>query len=223
MKIKTILIAATAALMSLTSFAQETKGKVSYDVYLSSDDPGISAYADRMEGSTLEIQFVDGKIRTDLYMGDMMTNTSVTHKDKDTTLVLLDGMMGKIAMKVTEDSMGEEERLAKEDMNVELIDETKEIMGYECRKAIITMQDAEESVIWYTEDILPNFRGGQYLSDKIPGMPLEMYSKFGQIDMKIVAYNFKSKVKKPNEVFSLEVPEGFTLRSPEEMKQMGGQ
>lgn len=220
MKIKAI-IGLAVLLLSIPAFSQDKKGQINYDVYVSSDDPSMSAYVDQMEGSMLELFFMDGKIRSNLFVGEMMTTTSISEEGKDTSLVLLDGMMGKIAMKVTEEDRDEEERLAYENREVELTDETKEIMGYTCKKAIVTSGDANESVVWYTEEIAPEYRKGQYLYEEIPGVPLEMYSNWGKMDLKIVAFKFKGKVKKASEIFNLEVPDGFTLKTQEEMKQMG--
>lgn len=220
MKIKAILGIAVMV-FSFTAFSQATKGKISYDVYVSSDDPTVSAYVDQMEGSALELTFMEGKIRTDMFVGQMMTTTTVNIENQDTSLVLLDGMMGKIAMKVTENDMDEEQRLAFENREIDLIDETKEIMGYKCKKAIVTTGDANESVVWYTEEILPGYRVGQYLFDEIPGTPLEMYSNWGKMKLKIVAFEFKEKLKKTDEIFSSKIPEGYTLKTPEDMKKLG--
>lgn len=220
MKIKSI-IAAAVMMLSMTAFSQATKGKISYDVYVSSDDPAVSAYAEQFEGSTMELHFMEGKIRTDLYAGQVMTTSSVSIEGQDTVLVLLDGMFGKIAMKVTENDMGEERRLAFEDREIDLTGETKEIMGYKCKKAIVTTGGSDESVVWYTDEIVPGYRKGEYLFEEIPGVPLEMYSKWGKMDLKLVAYEFKEKLKKTDEIFSTKVPEGFTLKTAEEMKKFG--
>jgi GLPGLI family protein len=202
---------------------QKTKGQVSYDVFVSTDDPQASAYVDNMEGSILELYFGEGKVRTEMYMGDMMSTTSVSIDGNDTTLTLLDGMMGKIAMKTTLEDLDDEQRLAYTERDVELVeDETKEIAGYTCKKAIITTADEKESVVWYTEELVPAYRGGMYLFDEIPGVPLEMYSSWGKMDMKFVAFDYSKKLKKPEKLFSTEIPKGFTLRTAEEMKQMRG-
>ncbi|WP_123776018.1 hypothetical protein [Brumimicrobium aurantiacum] len=220
MKIKSIL--ATALMMvSLTTMAQIKKGTVSYDVYMSSDDPNVSAYVDQMGESTLDIHFTEFNIRTDLIMGSFMTNSTISEIDYDTSLVLMDGMMGKIAMKVTDEDMSDDQRAAFENVDVELVDETKEIMGYTCKKAYVTTEDENESVVWYTEEILPVYRKGQFLSEEIPGLPLEMEAKNGKMNMRMVAYKFKSKIKNEKEIFSLEVPEGFKIYTPEELKKMG--
>lgn len=221
MNIKAFLIGAMV-LFSVISFAQDTKGIVKYDVYISSDDPAMSGYIDQMDNSILEVYFSGDKLRTNFFMGEMMTTMTISIKDQDTSVVLLDGMMGKIAMKVTENDLDDERRMAMEKKQVELIDgETKEVMGYTCKKAIITGADDQESVVWYTEEIVPSYREGEYLHEKIPGLPLEMYSNRGKMNFKIVAFEFKAKLKKEDEIFSLEVPEGFTVKTVEEMKKFG--
>jgi len=201
--------------------AQKTKGQVSYDVFMSSDDPQTSAYIENMEGSILELYFGEGKVRTEMYMGDFMSTTSISIDGKDTTLTLLDGMMGKIAMKTTLEDLDDEQRLAYTERDVELVEgETKEVMGYTCKKAIITTADEKEAIVWYTEELVPAYRGGMYLYDEIPGVPLEMTSSWGKMDMKMVAFDYSKKLKKPEKLFSMEVPKGYTLRTQEEMKQM---
>lgn len=202
--------------------AQNTKGHVSYDVFISSDDPQTSAYVDNMEGSILELYFGEGKVRSEMYMGDFMSTTSISIVGLDTTLTLLDGMMGKIAMKTTLDDLSDEQRLAYTERNIELIeDETKEVLGYTCKKAIVTTADDKEAVVWYTEELVPQYRGGMYLYEEIPGVPLEMTSSWGKMDMKMVAFDYSKKLKKPEKLFSMEVPSDYTLRTQEEMKQMG--
>ena len=202
-------------------FGQKTKGQVSYDVYLSSDDPQTSAYVDNMEGSILEIYFGEGKVRSELYLENFMSTTNVSIDGNDTTLTLLDGMMGKIAMKTTLEDLDDEQRLAYTERDVELVEgETKEIMGYTCKKAIVTTADEKEHIVWYTEELAPTYREGMYLYDEIPGVPLEMTASWGNMDMKMVAFDFSKKLKKPEKLFSMEIPKGFTLRTQEEMKQM---
>jgi len=39
--------------------------------------------------------------------------------------------------------------------------------------------------------------------------------------MKAVAFEFKEKLKKTDEIFITKVPEGFTLRTADEMNKMG--
>ena len=200
---------------------QVTQGQVSYDLFFKSDDPQTSAYMSNMEGSTLEIYFIGDKLRTEMVMGEFMTQITIQEKGQDTTLSLIDGMMGKIATKMTENDLDDEQKLALAERQIALVDGSKEIIGYSCKKAIITDADGNESVIWYTPEILPNFRKGQYLTEEIPGMPLEMHSNWGKMEITSVAFEFSKKIKKPEKLFDQSVPQGYTLRSAEEMKKMG--
>jgi len=216
---KNIFLLSTISLC-FTSLGQITQGRASYDLVFSSDDPQTSAYVSQMDGSTLEIYFYGDKTRSEMYMGEFMTTINVMDKNQDTTLTLLDGMMGKIAMKTTEDDMDDEQKLAMSERQVELVEGTKEIMGYTCKKAIITTTDGNESIVWYTPEIVPNYREGQFLIDEIPGLPLEMTSKWGNMSITCVAFEFNKKLKKTEKLFDTSVPDGFTLRTSEEMKQM---
>lgn len=216
---KKILFIATMA-FSLSSVAQITQGRASYDLVFSSDDPQTSAYVSQMEGSTLELYFYGEKTRSEMYMGEFMTTIDIMDKSQDTTLTLLDGMMGKIAMKTTENDLDDEQKLAMSERQIELVEGSKEIMGYNCKKAIVTTTDGNESTIWYTPEIVPNHREGQFLMDEIPGLPLEMTSNWGNMSITCVAFEFNKKLKKPEKLFDNSIPEGFTLRTAEEMKQM---
>ncbi len=209
-----------AIALSLSSTAQISQGRASYDLVFSSDDPQTAAYVSQMAGSTLEIYFSGEKTRSEMYMGEFMTTINIMEKGQDTSLTLLDGMMGKIAMKTTENELEDEQKLALSERRVDLVEGTKEIMGYTCKKAIVTTTDGNESVIWYTPEILPIHREGQFLIDEIPGLPLEMTAYWGNMNITCVAFEFSKKLKKPEQLFDTTIPDGFTLRTSEEMKQM---
>lgn len=217
---KKILFFFAAIAICFSSVAQVTQGRASYDLVFSSDDPQTSAYISQMEGSTLELYFFGEKTRSEMYMGEFMTTINIMVKGQDTVLTLLDGMMGKIAMKTTEEDLDDEQKLAMSERHVELVEGSKEIMGYACKKAIVTTTDGNESIIWYTPEILPSYREGQFLIDEIPGLPLEMTANWGNMGITCVAFEFSKKIKKPEQLFDTNIPDGFTLRTAEEMKQM---
>ncbi|MDX1651961.1 MAG: hypothetical protein R3277_05690 [Brumimicrobium sp.] len=216
-----IILSLSIIILSLSSsWSQKTKGRVSYDVFVSTDDPQAAAYVENMQGSILELYFGENSVKTEMFLGEFMTTTNISRSDNDTSLTLLDGPMGKIAMKMTLDDLDDEQRLAYTERKVELVDETKEIMGYVCKKAVVTGADDKEAIVWYTTELVPEFRGGMYLYEEIPGVPLEMTSSWGNMDMKMVAFEYSKKLKKPEELFSLEIPKGYILRTAEEMRQM---
>lgn len=220
-----MFLTAMMAFLAVAVFSQITTGKVSYDVYLSSDNPQMSAYIEQMESSLMEIFFDGGKTRNDFFMGEMSTTHTISIQGEDTTLVLMDNMyLGKVALKVTENEEDESGEYSFKVKSVELIDgETKEVAGYQCKKAVVTYDNDFSTEVWYTEEIEPEHRVGQYLFEEIPGMPLEMTGKNFGMDMKIVAYEVSNKLSKRqiNSLFSLEIPKGYTLKTVEELRQFG--
>lgn len=220
-----MFLTAMMAFLAVAVFSQITTGKVSYDVYLSSDNPQMSAYIEQMESSLMEIFFDGGKTRNDFFMGEMSTTHTISIQGEDTTLVLMDNMyLGKVALKVTENEEDESGEYSFKVKSVELIDgETKEVAGYQCKKAVVTYDNDFSTEVWYTEEIKPEHRVGQYLFEEIPGMPLEMTGKNFGMDMKIVAYEVSNKLSKRqiNSLFSLEIPKGYTLKTVEELRQFG--
>lgn|SRR5690554_117106 len=222
---KKMFLTAMMAFLAVAVFSQITTGKVSYDVYLSSDNPQMSAYIEQMESSLMEIFFDGGKTRNDFFMGEMSTTHTISIQGEDTTLVLMDNMyLGKVALKVTENEEDESGEYSFKVKSVELIDgETKEVAGYQCKKAVVTYDNDFSTEVWYTEEIKPEHRVGQYLFEEIPGMPLEMTGKNFGMDMKIVAYEVSNKLSKRqiNSLFSLEIPKGYTLKTVEELRQFG--
>ena len=115
-----------AIALSLSATAQISQGRASYDLVFSSDDQQTAAYVSQMAGSTLEIYFSGEKTRSEMYMGEFMTTINIMEKGQDTSLTLLDGMMGKIAMKTTENELEDEQKLALSERRVDLVEGTKE-------------------------------------------------------------------------------------------------
>lgn len=222
----------TALVIAFSSFAfsQITQGKISYDVYASSDNPQMASYIEQMGDSQLDIVFTDEKTRSEMNLGGMSNNITINDKATGTSLVLMDNMyMGKIAMNLTkeeqEESRDSEQAKMYQVEEVTLVEgETKEILGHQCKKAILYMEGGNETVVWYTEDIVPSYRNDAYLFEEVPGLPMEMTSKSYGMDMKIVAYSFTDKLKKKklDKLFSMEIPNGFTVKTLEEMKKFGG-
>jgi GLPGLI family protein len=58
-------------------------------------------------------------------------------------------------------------------LNVSYSDETKTILGYECKKAIITLKDGSSYSLFYATGIIPSTRDYEFQFKKIPGFVLE--------------------------------------------------
>ena len=201
-------------------FAQDLT--VKYEISMTSDDADVQSQLGMMQGSTLKILTKGNKSRTEMSMGGLMTTTTILDSDKKKGVLIMDGMLGKQAATFDEDKAEKEE----EDSNyeVELVDETKVILGYKCKKAIIYTEEDYELVYWYTEDIKSKDGSlGKYVKKEVPGFPLEFSIEQPQMTMTFVATEFSEKVKETKGMFDVKIPEGYTEKSFEEISNMSGQ
>jgi len=60
-----------------------------------------------------------------------------------------------------------------EGLNVALSNETKTILGYECKKAVITLKDGSSFSLYYASAIMPSTREYEFQFRNIPGFVLE--------------------------------------------------
>jgi GLPGLI family protein len=221
MKIVTLLTLLFAA--TLVSTAQITEAKIVYEIKMASDNPELEMQLAMMQGSSLEMVFSENKSRQNVSMGGFMTTTTITDSESGETLTLMDGMMGKIAMKMNANDIPEEEAEETDDLEFEFVDETKEILGYTCHKAVAFDQDGNESTFWYSKEIQAPQTESQYFQKEIPGMPLEFQIVSPEVTMTFTATDFVNKLKKADKDFSMDIPEGYKEMTPEEMQGAFGQ
>ncbi len=62
-------------------------------------------------------------------------------------------------------------------MNLSLLNETKTILGYECKKAILTLKDGSVFSLYYATSIIPSVREFEYQFKDVPGFVLEYQIK----------------------------------------------
>lgn len=217
-----ILVTITTVLLSISLWAQEAT--IKYEMKFESDNPEVQSQMAMMANSTMSM-FMKGKLfRQETNMGNgLMITTTIVDGEKEKGLILMDGMMGKIASTFDPDKEKEEAEEEEEaDIEIEFTDETKEILGFTCKKAIIYDEEGNEMIYWYTDEIEQPENEGQYLNQEIPGMPLEFTITQPQMTMTFKAVEYDDKVKKAKEMFDTSIPEGYTEKSMDEIKQMGG-
>ncbi|HEY1039732.1 MAG TPA: DUF4412 domain-containing protein [Bacteroidia bacterium] len=216
---KKLILSATLALMAFgATIAQVKEGSVTYEVTMDGLPPEQAAM---MGGMEMVMYFKNGKSRSEMTSA-FFTNTSINDGKK--TTVLMDQMGQKFYYEVTEDDKKEKG----EEPKIEYKDETKKIAGYECKKAIIKSKNekGEESVttVWYTEQIPMVGQGagkGKNTFKNLKGAPLEFDMAQGPYKMKFVATSVTtSGVSDSKFVVNTE---GYTKKSFEDIKKMGGQ
>ncbi len=219
---KLIFTLAAVALSTFGLNAQLTEGHVKYDIEMSSDNPEMQMQLAMMQGSKFELYFKDNLTRSEMSMGSLMKISTITNTEAENSLMLMSGMMGNIAVVITPEDVQSAEVEAPE-MEVVFVDETKEIQGYTCRKAVVTDEDGSESIFWYTEEINLNKKGQSYLNSEVPGFPLEFEINKGDLKMTMLSTEFSKKLDKKmaKELFDTTIPEGYKEMNMDELGNMG--
>lgn len=204
-----------------TSFSQLTEGHVTYKVDVATDNPELQMSAGMLQGSTMEMHFKENATRAELKMGAMMTVVTISDALSGDVLMLMSGMMGKNAIKTTTSDI-DKVNAEKPTYEVTLVDETKTIQEYTCKKAVLTDADGNETIFWYTEDIAISKKGQSSMNELVPGFPMEYEINNQGLKMTFTVTELEKKLdKKSNELFDLTIPEGYKTLTAEELKAMG--
>lgn len=156
------------------------------------------------------------KSRMDMDLG-MMKNSTISDSKKKTAVALMDIMGQKMAMKVGEEEI---EKKEEKEPKITYLDETKEIAGYKCKKAIITTGESGESItVYYTEEIPVTQYNTQIKG--IKGYPLEYETNQSGLKVLISAKSVKKEDVSDSKFL---VPDDYKEVTKEELQQMfGGQ
>jgi GLPGLI family protein len=201
--------------------AQLTEGHFTYTIEASSENPDMQMVTGMMQGSTLDIHFKDKITRSEMKMGSMMNIVTVSNENSGEILLLMSGMIGKNAILMTAEEI-EELSKDKPTMDVELLDETKTIEGFLCKKAVLSDENGGESIFWYTEEIEISKVGQTYMNEEVPGFPMQYDINNNGLKMTMTVSKFeKNLAKNTKSLFEMEIPEGYKTLTLEELEKMG--
>lgn len=201
--------------------AQLTEGHFTYTIEASSENPDMQMVTGMMQGSTLDIHFKDKITRSEMKMGSMMSIVTVSDENSGEILLLMSGMVGKNAILMTTEEI-EALSEGKPEMNVELLDDTKTIEGYLCKKAVLSDENGGESIFWYTEEIEISKVGQTYLNKEVPGFPMQYDLNNNGLKMTMTVSKFEKKLdKNTKSLFDMNIPEGYKTLTLEELEKMG--
>ncbi len=169
----------------------------------------------------LTVMIKGGKSRTDILTGGGSRVEITDHQEK--TKVKLLNMMGqKYALRYTTDDIAKE--TAKEaPVSVELTSETRNIAGYQCKNAVITVNDKSGKytiVVYYTPELggkQANFDKGIYKD--IEGVLMEFSMKTSEMTMRFTAISVEKKTVSSKE---FEIPPDYSIISKDELKSKIG-
>jgi GLPGLI family protein len=224
MKQITIILSAVLVLVSSYTFAGGKKdggfnGSIKYKV----STEGREVTPQEQSGMPTEIAeyYLGNMVRKDV-VTPMYSMIVIVNTDTKETIMLMDlPMMGKkMYIKKTGEEVKAAEAKVKDSLDlkpeVKLLDATKTIAGYTCKKAELT-QGENVATVFYTEDIKANnedFEG-------VPGFPLYYTTNLPQDEELILIYQATEISKKKPKKKMFAIPSDYEEMSPEMQKQMG--
>jgi len=211
------LLVTVFVLSSFIASAKEFKGVITFKVTISGS--GVTDEMKSMMPKTMVMTVKGNKTRSEMVMS-MGKTVSISDGDSKTTITLMDMMGQKLAIKATSEEILEEiGKSPKPSVNV--TGETKDILGYTCKKAIITFEGEEtEIIVYYTDELgsaAMNFDNPQFKD--IDGMMLEFEIPNEQFSMQFTATSIEKKNVEDSE---FTIPEGYQVKTKEEMQGMFG-
>ena len=192
-------------------FSQLTEGYLQYDIDVAAVDSTLKAKQTvaMLRDSRMELYFTENRSLMVFKMGKMSTTRVVVDRKKNQVLSTNDGVMGKVAILSSADEIPPVEKDTS--ATLEFSDETKKILGYTCKKAILH-QGELITEYWYTSEIEVAVKDQQIINPNVPGFPMGFSKIEDGIRMTFQISNLREDLTENlDELFSLEVPEGFQL------------
>jgi len=215
-----MMVASIIMGLSASAIAKDFSGVINYKItYPGMDvDAGMAAMMPKMATLTVKEQMSKFEIN----MGQMGSQVQIIDGEAKTITTVMSMMGQKFYYTETEEEINAELE-SDEKVSVDIKDETKEIAGYECTKAVITVNQGGEEMlftIFFTEEIGSSSMNidNPYFKD-VPGAMLEFEIDTGGGTMKMEALSVDKKKISDSE---FEVPEGYEEKTAEEVQQMFG-
>lgn len=207
-----ILLLCGVVFSSLASYGQIDEGYFQFSIDVEAIDTSMESrrQASMLFDSKMEIYFAKGLARVDFKLGSL-TNTSIRiNREKNEALTITSGVMGSYANKNTPEGLGVGQVQGDSLFTVTLFDETKTILGFTCKKAVLERKGVR-ATYWYTNEIVLENIGQQVVNKDIPGFPLAFTSIDNGIRMHYQASNYKFSIDNKEEVFATDPPASFVM------------
>jgi len=216
----TVFALASAFIMIGQVQGKDFKGIISYKITFTGAE--IPAEMQSFMPKMLKTSFSGALTKTEM-LGGAYKTISIKNGDEKSVVTLIDMMGNKVGFKATEDEI-KEEITGKSDVKVEIMNETKEILGYECKKALITTTEEGQEIrltVYFTDALGTNSNYFDTPEFKdIEGIMLEFQMVSAEFTMNFTASSIEEK-KVPESEF--EIPAEYKMMTKAEFEsQFGG-
>ncbi len=176
------LVIVLTLFLSLYSRAQGPSGYIKYN--MSYAESSMTKEELEMMPAETEMWFKGDLVKLRMPMGMGMQSDVLILKDK--VVLLMDLMGNKLAMESTKAEVEKENSDTKKAVVKLIAGETKNIAGFDCKKAMLSTPGEKDMIVWYSDKIKSN--GSWYFQmSEIKGFPLEFSMKTGEMSVRMTA------------------------------------
>jgi len=193
------------------------EGTVIYNIVVSTGNTETKA-ADLLDGAVMRMYIKGMQTRTDL---KSILGTTTTYQDARTGAAVVLNEYGeqKIMIRMSKEEFDDRNKKYNE-LKYELRNDTKTILGFACKLAVVTLSDGTTFRVYYAPDLVfQNKNYGQQFQS-LPGFPLEYESELGKMKVTYIAGKITFD---PITAALFDIPKtGFREMTYEEVKKTQG-
>lgn len=180
---KILLFCLAAATVSTTALAQKriTEGTIYYDIVINTGSDKVKN-AEFFDGATSVVYIKGQRTRTEM-VSALGTQSTIIDAGKSVTILKEYGDQ-KYMIRLTP---AEWQEANKRNNGIRFTfdqNETKNILGYTCRKAVGQYEDGTTFTAWYTADLLPENQEFDPITKTLPGLAMEYETSMGDLKIK---------------------------------------
>lgn len=183
MKMNLIAIFTCLIISSFTSFGQKTisEGVIIYNISIQtgSKEPKM---ADMLDGATTTIYIKGNQSRSEM-ISSLGSETTILDA-RTGSGVILKAYSGQKLMITMEKPDWEKKNKKYEGIRFEMTEETMEIAGYKCKKAIAHLADGSSFIVYYTPEIDVANKEYEAQFKTLPGLAMQYEWQYGKMQFK---------------------------------------
>lgn len=155
-----------------------TEGTISYDIVVSSNEEKPTL-ASMFDGAS-SIVYIKGNLSRSEMISSLGTESRIVDAKTGKVTVLKEYGAQRYMINMTPSDWKDANKRY-EDVNYTLTDEYKEIAGYKCQKAVGKFADGSTFTVWFTRDLVAEYRDFEYAYRSLPGLAMEFETNVGNL------------------------------------------
>lgn len=177
-----IILLSVFWLTCLSAFTQKkfSEGTLNYDIVINTGTDKPQA-ADFLDGATSTVYVKGNKSRTEM-ISSLGTQATLIDGNANAIVVLKEYGDQKYLIQLTS-SEWKEANKKYDGVSFTISNETKTILGYNCKKAIGKLSDGKTFSVWYTPELIPENNDYQTANKNLPGLAMQYETAMGNMNV----------------------------------------